>query len=581
MVIGAGIENPKDLSSLRPFLSSREFFVVLDNAESVLDPRGTDAQEIYSVVEELSQFDNICLCVTSRISTVPPTCESLNVPTLPIEAAREVFHCIYKYDGQSGLVDPILEQLDFHPLSITLLATVAHHNKWDTDRLTREWERRRTNLLHTRHDQSLATTIELSLTSPMFQELGPDARGLLGIVAFYPQGVDENNIGWLFPTTSDGTNVFDSFCVLSLTYRSNGFVTMLAPLRDYLCPRDITSSQLLCSTRDHYFRRLSAGVDPGEPGFEEMGWIRSEDVNVEHLLDVFTTIDANSDGIWSACANFTTHLYWHKRRLVVLGPKIEGLPDNHPSKPQCLFELSRLLVSIGNYAESKRLLVYTLELWREWGDDHHVARTLIFLADANRLLGLRKEGIRQAEEGLEIYKRLSDTVGQARSLQKLAVLLSRDAQLDAAAEAASQAIDLSANDNKLLVCQCHRLLGEICHSKGETEKAIAYFETALGIASSFNWHDEQFWNHYCLAGLFFDKGRFGDAHAHVERSKSYAVDGAYNLGRAMRLKARIWYRQRRFEEARSEVSRAAEVFEKLGAARDLESCRQLLRKIRL
>ena len=346
--IGAGIENLENLTPLRTFLSSKEMLIVLDNAESILDPRGTDAQEIYAVLEELSRFNNICVCLTSRISTTPADCKHFNVPTLSVDAAHDTFYRIYDSDDRSNLVNAILEQLDFHPLSITLLATVSRQNQWDIARLAREWEGRRTDVLQTEHNTSLAATIELSLASPLFQELGPDARALLGVVAFFPQGIDEGNLEWLFPKISNRATVFNKLCILSLTYRSNGFITMLAPLRDYLCPKDPASSPLLCTTKEYYLARITVTLNPNEPDFVKTRWIASEDANVEHLLDVFTTIDGNSDSIWRACAGFLRHLYWHKHRLVILKPKIEGLLDDHSSKPECLFELSRLLHSVGD-----------------------------------------------------------------------------------------------------------------------------------------------------------------------------------------------------------------------------------------
>ena len=575
--IGAGIENPEDLASLRPFLSSREMILVLDNAESILDSQGADAREIYTAVEELSQFETICLCITSRISTVPRHCKRPAIPVLSMESACNIFYSIYDDGGRSDIINNLLSRLDFHALSITLLATTASHNMWDHGRLAEEWDAHRVQVLRTEYSESLAATIELSLASPTFQGLGPDARDLLGVIAFFPQGVDEKNLGWLFPTISNRRHIFDKLCVLSLAYRSNGFFTMLAPLRDYLRPTDPMSSPLLQMAKMHYFSRLSADFDPNEPSYRETRWIMSEDTNVEHLLDVFTTVDANSEDTWDACYHFMEHLYFHKPRLVVLRPKIEGLPDNHHSKPLCLLWLSKLFNKIGNDVQRKHLLIHALKLGRERGDDLLVVRTLRSLSDANRWLGLHEEGIEQAKEALEISKRLNDKLGEAKSWRGLAWLLYQDGQLDAAEDAVSRALDLFQDEgDQFGVCKCHRIFGLIYHTKDETEKAIHHYETALGIASSFNWSDEQFWNHFNLALVFLGESRFSDAHAHVQRAKSHAVNDSYLLGRAMELQARVWRREGRFEDAKSEILRATDAFERLGAAGDLERCRPVL-----
>ena len=153
-------------------------------------------------------------------------------------------------------------------------------------------------------------------------------------------------------------------------------------------------------------------------------------------------------------------------------------------------------------------------------------------------------------------------------------------QLDAAEEAAIRAIDLLPEEGEQVrVCGSHRVLGEIYYFKGDTKKAIHHCELALGIASTFSWHDLLFWLHSDLAGLFRKEYRFDDAHAHIEHAKSHMADNAFYLGLVTERKAEVLYWQHRLEEARSEALRATDIYEKLGAAKNVGDCRYLLRGI--
>ena len=265
-----------------------------------------------------------------------------------------------------------------------------------------------------------------------------------------------------------------------------------------------------------------------------------EDVNVEHLLNVFTSIDTNSGDVWDARINFMKHLFWHKRRPSILRPKIEGLPDDHRSKPGCLFQLSRLFRSAGNSAEEKWCLTHALKLGREQGGDLLVAHLLTHLSSTNQQLGFREEGILQAKEALNIFEQLGDIAGQASCVHTHAFSLYNDGQFDAAEEATHRSIEfLPEKGEEFLLSRSHRLLGDIHRSKSEREKATHHFEVALGIAFPFDWHFPLFWIHHSLASLSLDEDRLKDAEIHLTRARSYATNDIYCLGRACLLQARL------------------------------------------
>ena len=354
---------------------------------------------------------------------------------------------------------------------------------------------------------------------------------------------------------------------------------MLAPIRDYLSPQDPQSSSLLCATRDRYFGSLSVVVDPNRPVFEGARWIASEDLNVEHLLDVFISIDKNTGDVWDVCYHFLQHLVWHKPRQTVLRQRVESLPDSHPYKPNCLSMLSLLFQQIGNKGERKKL-VDALGLQRQRGDDHQVARTVMLLSDVNRLLGLFVEGIEQAREALTIHERIGDTIGQGQCLDSLTWLLFDDKQLDAAENAASRAVNLLSDKGQdHIIVGLHRVICKIHHSKGRKERAIHHLNTAIEIASLRDWHDQLFWIYFDMTLLFRDECKYDDANAQIKQAQSHAGNDLYKLGRTMQLQAGVWFHQDRLEDAKYEAVHALENYEEAGAAYDAEVCRGIIQDI--
>ena len=220
----------------------------------------------------------------------------------------------------------------------------------------------------------------------------------------------------------------------------------------------------------------------------------------------------------------------------MLKPKVEGLPDDHPFGPECLDVLSALSELVGNYVEEKCLLTHTLKLGRQREDRILVDQTSRRLIEINWRLGFIKEGILRGKEALEIYEWLGDTAGQAFCFNDLAWSLFSDKQLDAAENTAFRAIDLiTGKGHEFILSKLYRVLGLIYYSKGEKEKAIYHFETALRFASPPNWHTELFCSHHDLAELFYNEGELDNANTHIAQAKSHVVSDTYHMSHAMML----------------------------------------------
>ena len=237
-----GAHNFKDVARLRTHLSlSSPCILVLDGVDSILDPLAPGAAEIATVIEEFCRCQDVLLFATSRMEIGIPGFRRMEVPTLSADSARDLLHSCSSL-GRSDAVDKLLAELDFHPLSIDLLASVARENYWDEATLLEAWNDGKTNILKASGCRSLEDNINSILGTPTIQELGTTALETLQAIAAFPNGVEESKLEMMFPTIAGIGETAAELCKFSLVYRRDGFIKMLSPFRIYFLESMVLSN---------------------------------------------------------------------------------------------------------------------------------------------------------------------------------------------------------------------------------------------------------------------------------------------------------------------------------------------------
>ncbi|KAG1805893.1 hypothetical protein EV424DRAFT_1578187, partial [Suillus variegatus] len=156
--------------------------------------------------------------------------------TLVVLDNAETFEEASAFDAKGKKIKDLLGKLDFHPLSINLLTHTAQQNDWSPAMLLQRWNNWPSAMLNPGKGklQSLSDTMQLSLDSPSIQALGKDGRRTLAIIAFLPQGLNDNLAGDLLPSLQEVDTICDVLRMQCLVYRQDNFIKVLAPIQHYV-----------------------------------------------------------------------------------------------------------------------------------------------------------------------------------------------------------------------------------------------------------------------------------------------------------------------------------------------------------
>jgi len=228
-----GISPTTDIEQLRSHLeASPPLILLLDGVDSILNPLAPEAEDIFATIEEFGCYQHICLLTTSRMYPEISGFHHVEVPSLSGGDARDAFYGLCYLD-RSPAIDDLIMKLDFHPLSIDLLASSVRENNWDESTFLKVWGDGGTGGLETLYRQTLRDAVEPSFRSPTIQTLGIAAREALNGIAAFPSGVEERRLEGMFSGITGVGVAVDVLCKFSLLYRQDGFVKMLSPFRFY------------------------------------------------------------------------------------------------------------------------------------------------------------------------------------------------------------------------------------------------------------------------------------------------------------------------------------------------------------
>ena len=456
---------PGYLDYLQDGLSARTHAVLyLDNFEDVWHAAQED--ERLKVLEFLAQLCRMGLPVLLS-SQVAPISYDVPQDVLPLESLnrkdgkdRELFQDIYEEKKghlplEGRAFETLLQQLDGHPLSILLTATLAAHApSWDN--VLERWTHARQKTSNSRHT-SLDTALQAvwDALSP-----SPEAIHLWGLIALYYGPLEYPQLMELAENEQERQQWQSSIAELCgaclVDWDDTGAaLVMLQPVKEgffLLAEADEVISCILQWCR-YYAPILEQANDRHD--------LNRQDAHiyvVEHLPQLFHLLERILAPEWQTKLSPTTeslakkmHNYFQfsvlqglgvlEKRLGVLEKLLSFAQQQKNCPLEALISIFRadLLTHTGQFSQALDLYAQAESLFRQEHNNLGLANTLLSRADLLRRTRQLPQALDLYSQAETLYRQEQNDLGLANTLQSRADLLSLTGKFPKALDLYAQA----------------------------------------------------------------------------------------------------------------------------------------------
>ncbi|KAG1731681.1 hypothetical protein EDB19DRAFT_2027192 [Suillus lakei] len=292
-----------------------------DNAEIFEEASASSALGgIPPAIAEVANIPSVTLVLTSRSRRNVPDVHWImkDVPPLDLSSFQAVLFRIYHHASRSEAEEDIkglLKELDIHPLSINILANAAQRNSCKV----------------------LDTAVAQLAINPGPRE---DDLRALAIIAFLPQGLNEDLASDLLPSLPQVDAICDVLCMLALIRHY---------VRDSLPEPDSTR---LREIRTLYYRTVQWYSEERDGHADIIIWGH---FNIEYVV-AFDLAHLPKE-TYRTCSKILQYLQLHLPRPTTLTPVISSIMENSSTwtlKAHCLLALARLYHTLSQLAEAAR-----------------------------------------------------------------------------------------------------------------------------------------------------------------------------------------------------------------------------------